>query len=287
LQCCDAKKIIWAAFLMITMLLNATIANSDLAAFFQVLTWLKGRLLVFIIQRRMTNNTWLHQWHDHLRALGVTAAKYTKQFFDHEHVVYAKIACNRHHFYIGLTNVSIANRERSRLRKLKQLRRGLLVQCEPALRWWNKCHCYNQFTCIIIALCDNPTHALVTEATLISKFQPGLNAPAIYKFFSDTAIGSKAVYTMPKTKYHTTHKNGGTKTAKHLCHLARSVPHRHCRHTPRTPGRPCTTWGLFPSTASTQPRNFTRRGHSHRSSTLFTDKADVWSNRTRPKHRRR
>ena len=114
--------------------------NATIMGFFGIVTDISTKTLTYYINQRFSNQQRLQDWHTRLHRLRITSDVINRDWFTGKYVVYAKISLHRHECDVGMTTVGIINGEQARCRKLKQLRRGTLVCCEPALRWWNKTH---------------------------------------------------------------------------------------------------------------------------------------------------
>ena len=139
--------------------------------------------------------------------MSIRAKTYTREWATHNNIFYGKVSLTCSQAYIGMTTIGMHKRDLARDRKYKQLLRGRLVSCEPALRWWTSTKSYKHFMSIVLTNEPNQLQTITREQELILQIQPALNAPAIYKFYNHTADGQKLSFSMPKTKYRTSFRN--------------------------------------------------------------------------------
>ena len=92
-------------------------------------------------------------------------------------VVYARVHCGSHLFYVGSSTLSLHEREQSRVRKYRQLQNDRIAFYEPALRWWKATGTFYQYIVIPVALRERDVQAC--ELNLQTHFQPKLNWPWI------------------------------------------------------------------------------------------------------------
>jgi hypothetical protein len=74
-----------------------------------------------------------------------------------------------------MTTVTIASRDKSRKRKLKQAQNDRFAQCEPAIRFWKRTGTMHKYASIVIEKTTSETLARAAEAYTISTWQPSLN----------------------------------------------------------------------------------------------------------------
>jgi len=114
----------------------------------------------------------------------------TGQFFDDQAVYlrFSHVSNFQPKFYIGPTSSHILDREHSRVREFLQVQQNKFVLADKTLRFWNK---YDNFWMwSIFPLFTGQSNFRALEQALIKLWQPQLNTPFIYQFFSCRKEGS-------------------------------------------------------------------------------------------------
>ena len=105
--------------------------------------------------------------------------------FKHLNAVYVRfshIANFQPKFYLGSTSSFVLCREHSRYRKFLQVQQNKFVLAEVALRFW--CRYDNFWMWSVLPIYTNKSNFWALEQALIQLWQPRLNTPFIYQFFS-------------------------------------------------------------------------------------------------------
>ena len=187
---------------------TVTNVTSQFRVYHAIITWTRGRhfvLLITIGHVSMRNNS---AWQSRLRQMQVIPHTYTAKWFQHQFVVYLKIAAHRQHYYIGSTSVSMHLREEARQRKLQQMHHQTFVSCEVALRYWHHTKTTDLFVPIVIQHATSRTHALSIESNFILTYQPQLNYPFIIKFLPSSASNEFKTSRALKSQSIRNHRTG-------------------------------------------------------------------------------
>ena len=112
-----------------------------------------------------------------MQAYGISFWTYNFSRLSHPAGVYVKMAAARHVSYIGMFSKTMLNREASRCRKFRQV---VLVNVEPALRWWSRNRSFYGFVPIVLRLCSSKREALVLETLDQQEMKPELNVPRVW-----------------------------------------------------------------------------------------------------------
>ena len=105
--------------------------------------------------------------------------------FKHLNAVYVRfshIANFQPKFYLGSTSSFVLCREHSRYRKFLQVQQNKFVLAEVALRFW--CRYDNFWMWSVLPIYTNKSNFWALEQALFQLWQPRLNTPLIYQFFS-------------------------------------------------------------------------------------------------------
>ena len=105
--------------------------------------------------------------------------------FKHVNAVYVRfshISNFQPKFYLGSTSSFVLDHEHSRYRKFLQVQQNKFVLAEVALRFW--CKYDNFWMWSVLPIHTNKSNFWALEQALIQLWQPRLNTPFIYQFFS-------------------------------------------------------------------------------------------------------
>jgi len=143
-------------------------------------SFISAKLFIACCQFQLISSQHLLQHKKMFAKLGILFHRYTWQLHNSCHAVYARVSVQCPQFYIGSTKHTSFLRERTRLRKYKQMTKGKLVQAEPSLQFWKCTKTFFQFLPVTIKKCSAFT-LLASEMHLIQQNQPTLNAPLVFK----------------------------------------------------------------------------------------------------------
>ena len=227
---CLMQTILWCRLTM------QLFAESQATQVMSRTLWLVGLCFLTLCFHFEHHQWWFRSWKTRLLAARVTPSKYTWQRFCSPRVVYIKLSTVSSLFYVGCTQKGITARECSRLRKIKQINAGKLVQAEVAARWWASKENYFEFFPIVFRVCGNFRTSTIWETHYILAWQAPLNMPYIAKLMKETEASKtkqlqyRCKYTRPK-KFRLWRKvrKLAKKSKQTMYPFARSTPCGHAR----------------------------------------------------------
>ena len=86
-------------------------AKPLIKGFRSITTWIQGRTLIHTIEHRHHSTRITNAWIERLATLKITAASYTKTWFEANNVVYLKTSTTRDESYIGMTTQGIVKKK--------------------------------------------------------------------------------------------------------------------------------------------------------------------------------
>ena len=148
-----------------------------------------GRLFLITIP----NTEFFKAWKLRLQALGVHLDMYNQDWIESQFGVYAYLSPDCAHSYIGAMEVTLASRHNSRVRKLRQVCSGRLVECEVALRYWQSSRTFPRYIPLLIRKVFSKQAALTEESILQQQFQPSLVMPWICQHFKKSGFDTQRI----------------------------------------------------------------------------------------------
>jgi hypothetical protein len=133
------------------------VKNSPLLPSIKQIIFLHGLATLTVIFHTQKPTEFMQLWKNRFSSLNIYPDNYSWWTFSHSHVVYIKISTTSKHTYIVMTTVTIASRDKSRKRKLKQAQNDRFAQCEPAIRFWKRTGTMHKYASIVIEK-SHPKH---------------------------------------------------------------------------------------------------------------------------------
>lgn len=143
-------------------------------------------------------------WKYRFQGMTLTPTMYTYNRFQSPNLWYTSNHCSsdgkmrfptfgllQGHCYVGSTSIGAARRDFNRAAKIKQLQQRQVVHVELSLRYWAERPNYTSLSTIVLQVFDHYNDAWIHEHCLISRWQPALNHPFIFKHFRLKTSGWK------------------------------------------------------------------------------------------------
>ena len=148
-----------------------------------LLQYMQGKLFVLQVHRNFCSARHVVTWKRRLDSQNITPQSYDRDWFMQRNIVYLKIHPRISHWYIGHSGRHIHDREGMRIRKLRQLKKGMFISTEMAVHFWHKFQCFFQYVPVVLSSHPSKEIANYQENYLTKHFQPSLAVPWIHSHF--------------------------------------------------------------------------------------------------------